>query len=72
MPDSQDPGIYLPASIRRSNFTPLPITLEHTYGVLSLAKHHADPFDRLLIWLNEPMHRLSTRTAAIVRPNSAG
>jgi PIN domain nuclease of toxin-antitoxin system len=49
LPDGQDPSIYLPASIRRSSFTPLPITLEHTYGVASLAKHHADPFDRLLI-----------------------
>jgi PIN domain nuclease of toxin-antitoxin system len=49
LPDDQDPGSYLPTSIRRANFATLPITPEHTYGVSSLAKHHADPFDRLLI-----------------------
>jgi PIN domain nuclease of toxin-antitoxin system len=27
----------------------LPITAEHTYAVASLAKHHNDPFDRLLV-----------------------
>ena len=49
LPDGQDPSVYLPISIRRARFTPLPVSLEHTYGVSALAKHHADPFDRLLI-----------------------
>jgi len=38
-----------PRSIRRASLMTLPITLEHTYGVSSLVKHHGDPFDRLLI-----------------------
>lgn len=28
---------------------PLPISLEHARGVESLPRHHADPFDRLLV-----------------------
>jgi PIN domain nuclease of toxin-antitoxin system len=49
LPDDQDPSVYLPASIRRAGFATLSITADHTYGVSSLVKHHADPFDRLLI-----------------------
>jgi PIN domain nuclease of toxin-antitoxin system len=49
LPDSQDPGIYLSTSIRRAGLTTMQISPEHTYGVSSLAKHHGDPFDRLLI-----------------------
>jgi PIN domain nuclease of toxin-antitoxin system len=49
LPDGQDPGVYLPTSMRRARLTPLAISPEHTYGVSSLEKHHADPFDRLLI-----------------------
>lgn len=49
LPDDQDPSVYLPASIRRAGLATLSITPEHTYGVSSLVKHHADPFDRLLI-----------------------
>ncbi len=49
LPDDQDPSVYLPASIRRAGLATLSITPEHTYGVASLVKHHADPFDRLLI-----------------------
>jgi len=49
LPDDQDPSIYLPTSIRRAGLSTLSITPEHTYGVSSLVKHHADPFDRLLI-----------------------
>lgn len=49
LPDGQDPGIYLPNSIRRAGLTTIPISPEHTYGVSSLAQHHGDPFDRLLI-----------------------
>ncbi len=49
LPDEQDVGVYLPTSIRRAGLVPLPITAEHTYGVASLARHHTDPFDRLLV-----------------------
>jgi len=44
-----EPGQYLPDRIRRAGITELPITPAHTYGVLALPAHHADPFDRLLI-----------------------
>jgi PIN domain nuclease of toxin-antitoxin system len=49
LPGSREPSAYLPSSIRRAGLTPLPITPEHTYGVASLARHHGDPFDRLLV-----------------------
>jgi PIN domain nuclease of toxin-antitoxin system len=49
LPDGQDPSFYLPISVRRASLTAMSITPEHTYGVACLAKHHADPFDRLLI-----------------------
>jgi PIN domain nuclease of toxin-antitoxin system len=49
LPGDRAPSAYLPTAIRRAGFTPMPITAEHTYGVASLAMHHHDPFDRLLI-----------------------
>jgi PIN domain nuclease of toxin-antitoxin system len=33
----------------RSNFKPLPISIQHTLVVKELPDHHRDPFDRLLI-----------------------
>jgi PIN domain nuclease of toxin-antitoxin system len=44
-----EPGQYLPDRFRRAQIQELPITAAHTYGVFALPKHHADPFDRLLI-----------------------
>jgi PIN domain nuclease of toxin-antitoxin system len=44
-----EPGRYLPDRFRRAQIHELPITAAHTYGVSALPKHHADPFDRLLI-----------------------
>ncbi len=49
LPDEQDPAVYLPDSIKRADLATLAIIPEHTYGVSSLTRHHADPFDRLLI-----------------------
>ena len=40
---------WLPQAVRASQFTPLPITIEHALGVEHLPRHHADPFDRLLV-----------------------
>jgi PIN domain nuclease of toxin-antitoxin system len=40
---------FLPREIARNNFELLPISLEHATMVESLAAHHRDPFDRLLI-----------------------
>lgn len=44
-----EPGQYLPDRFRRAQIQELPISATHTYGVFALPKHHADPFDRLLI-----------------------
>jgi PIN domain nuclease of toxin-antitoxin system len=35
--------------VERSKFTPLPIQFAHAAAVTSLPRHHADPFDRMLI-----------------------
>lgn len=40
---------WLPAEFAAAGMTVLPIQLEHTLGVELLPRHHADPFDRLLI-----------------------
>lgn len=44
-----EPGQYLPDRLKRAQIQELPISAAHTYGVFALPKHHADPFDRLLI-----------------------
>lgn len=43
------PGDLVPQGIERSGFQLAPIRLEHALAVADLPKHHADPFDRLLI-----------------------
>jgi PIN domain nuclease of toxin-antitoxin system len=40
---------YIPAALTRTGFELLPITLTHATGVETLAQHHRDPFDRLLV-----------------------
>ncbi len=37
---------------------PLSITPEHTLGVVDLARHHSDPFDRLLV--SQVIHEVMT------------
>lgn len=39
----------LPAALVESDFSPLPITVEHALRVCELPPIHADPFDRILI-----------------------
>ena len=40
---------FLSREIARNNFELLPISFDHVTAVESLALHHRDPFDRLLI-----------------------
>lgn len=51
----------LEAAIAASGFTELPVTAKHAAGVASLARHHHDPFDRLLVAqaIHEPLHLLT-------------
>jgi PIN domain nuclease of toxin-antitoxin system len=44
-----DIGAWLPDELRASGIAPLAVTVEHAAGVEELPRHHADPFDRLLI-----------------------
>ena len=44
-----DLSTWLPTEISVAQFTHLPITLPHALAVERLPRHHADPFDRLLI-----------------------
>src|SRR5712692_2219792 len=44
-----DVASWLPAEIALAQFTPLPITIHHALEVENLPRHHADPFDRLVI-----------------------
>ncbi len=41
--------LWLPDVMRRTSFEAMPISLEAALAVRSLAPHHRDPFDRLLI-----------------------
>ena len=38
-----------PLLVRTNEFTELPVTLAHTDRLATLAAHHADPFDRILV-----------------------
>ena len=40
---------WLPIALRENRFTPLAIGISHALEVETLAAHHADPFDRILI-----------------------
>ena len=40
---------WLPGELASNRFTPLPIEIDHALGVEALSRHHADPFDRILI-----------------------
>lgn len=40
---------WFPAELAGAQLTPLPIAIEHVLEVENLPRHHADPFDRLLI-----------------------
>jgi PIN domain nuclease of toxin-antitoxin system len=40
---------FVPREIERGGFRPLPVTVDHALAVRTLAPHHRDPFDGLLI-----------------------
>ena len=44
-----DIATWLPAQLVNNRLTALPITVAHAARVAELPRHHADPFDRLLI-----------------------
>ena len=39
----------LPREIERSGFQPLAVSIGHALAVSGLPRHHADPFDRMLV-----------------------
>lgn len=39
----------LETQLKRCDFKPIPISIQHTIAVKNLPDHHRDPFDRLLI-----------------------
>ena len=46
---AEPPEDCIPREIERGGFRSLAITVEHALAVRRLARHHNDPFDRLLI-----------------------
>jgi PIN domain nuclease of toxin-antitoxin system len=60
--------IQLAAAIEASGFVELPVRAVHAAGVVRLAGHHNDPFDRLLIAqaIAEPL-RFLTSDATLAR-----
>jgi PIN domain nuclease of toxin-antitoxin system len=54
----------LKVKVLETGFVPLPITASHALEIGCLPKHHADPFDRMLIVQAkvEPMHLLTHDT----------
>src|SRR5258708_17110277 len=54
--------------IDANRFSPLPVTIPHALGAMSLPAHHRDPFDRILI--AQALHegfRLVTRDQEIAK-----
>lgn len=45
----QAPETFVPDSLLKTGFTPLPVQHAHALAVASLPQHHNDPFDRLLV-----------------------
>jgi PIN domain nuclease of toxin-antitoxin system len=48
--------------VRHNGFDALPITFEHAHRAGALVRHHADPFDRMLV-AQAQLERLSVVTA---------
>jgi PIN domain nuclease of toxin-antitoxin system len=44
-----DVATWLPVELEHNRFQPLPISLRHAVAIEALPRHHADPFDRMLI-----------------------
>lgn len=49
LPLPQSPVTYVPPRMRATRVESLPVTHTHALRVSALPRHHADPFDRLLI-----------------------
>jgi PIN domain nuclease of toxin-antitoxin system len=49
LPEAQDAAENLPAHLEKTNFTILPISLDHALAAGALPGAHKDPFDRMLI-----------------------
>ena len=49
LPLPEPPASYIPSRMKRSGVRGLAIEHAHTLQVADLPRHHADPFDRLLI-----------------------
>jgi PIN domain nuclease of toxin-antitoxin system len=49
LPLPEPPAEYVPARMRASGVTGLPIEHRHALAVATLPGHHRDPFDRLLV-----------------------
>jgi PIN domain nuclease of toxin-antitoxin system len=49
LPLPAPPATYVPARIRSTGVTPIPVDHSHTLEVGNLPPIHADPFDRLLV-----------------------
>ncbi len=45
----EPPNFYIPKRLSEQGIRSLSITQNHTLGVYNLGRHHADPFDRLII-----------------------
>jgi len=45
----EEPARFVPSRMQLHGFQPLPIEIRHATQVYNLPRHHADPFDRLLI-----------------------
>ena len=55
----------LVAGIGASGFAELPVSARHAARVVTLPKHHRDPFDRVLVAqaIHEPLHLLTADAA---------
>ena len=49
LPLPQPPESLIPQHMQLNRILPLPISVEHAFGVAALPRHHTDPFDRLLV-----------------------
>jgi PIN domain nuclease of toxin-antitoxin system len=45
----EPPATYVPSRMQRTSVEPLAVTHAHALQVATLARHHRDPFDRLLV-----------------------
>ncbi|HTX55753.1 MAG TPA: type II toxin-antitoxin system VapC family toxin [Candidatus Acidoferrales bacterium] len=44
-----EPAAFIPSRLTAMHIVPLDMTMEHTLAISLLPRHHADPFDRMMI-----------------------